>query len=104
MPQKRAVGAVAERQRTGPEQAVDGVEIVGRDRLFVTLERGGNLGDDAGIVDFHDPVSCLPRRLFVEHGDAIDLDVDAGAMRRAADAGPRHLLTLHELSERRMGP
>src|SRR5512146_1626747 len=42
----------------------------------------------------------MRRGLSVEHGDAVDLDVDALAVRRAADAGARHLLALHELAER----
>src|ERR1700674_1987963 len=35
----------------------------------------------------------------IEHRDAVDLDVDAGAVRRRADAGPRHLLAVEHVAK-----
>ena len=43
---------------------------------------------------------CLLQLLFVEHCDAVDFDIDTGAMWRATDTSSRHLFTLHEFAKR----
>ena len=35
----------------------------------------------------------------IEHRNAVDLNINAGTMRRAADTGPRHFFALHEFGE-----
>ena len=45
-------------------------------------------------------LSGMLQLLFVEHCDAVNFDIDAGAMWRAADTGSGHFFTLHVLTKR----
>src|ERR1700741_5060737 len=58
------------------------------------------LPDGAAAVFILSTSGVQALRSLVEHGNAIDLDVDTGAVRRAAGAGAGHLLAGHVLAER----